>query len=114
MTIFTDRASPEGTVSPGSFIISDNPDISILTCKAAEDGGGYIVRLWNFTSREQQASLRFPGLNVIKAEITDISERNCSGALSVTVTEDNKVSVRLGAGEILNLRVELSKILPSA
>ncbi|MCL1857046.1 MAG: hypothetical protein FWF84_05355, partial [Kiritimatiellaeota bacterium] len=79
-TLFTDKASPGGTLPPcGQFLACDNPATPVLHWKAAEDGRGVIVRLWNMSDRPQTVTLAFTGFTVTAATFTNMVEVDASG-----------------------------------
>lgn len=55
--------SGEGT-KPGTFYRIDNPSVVVSALKKAEDGDGYILRLYETTGREQTAAVEIPSLGI--------------------------------------------------
>ena len=58
MTQFTDRS--RGNEPPSASLI-DTGDLHCVSLKNAQDGDGYIIRLWNHSDRDEDASLIFRG-----------------------------------------------------
>jgi hypothetical protein len=101
-SIFTDRVSENGLFeASGNFLECDNPEVAVLNWKAAEDGRGYIVRLWNLTDKTQITALTFAGAQISSANLTDFTELDSpvSGGCVITVQ----------AKEIANVKVILNK-----
>ena len=71
----------------------------MLNWKKAEDGAGYIVRLWNVSEKAQTASLSFTGLAVTAAKLTNMAEVDLPGDIDI-----EKITIE--AKEIINIRVE--------
>ena len=107
-TIFTDRASQDGIFeSCGKFLECDNPEVSVLNWKAAEDGRGYIVRLWNMSDDTQDTALAFAGFTVTAANLTDMVEVDLLDT-SITIKQ-NMCVLKIKAREIVNVRVYLNR-----
>jgi hypothetical protein len=106
-SIFTDRTSPDGVFEPcGQFLECDNPDIVVLNWKAAEDGRGYIVRLWNVSDKAQSAALAFTGFTITAANLTDMVESDLpDGELKI---DKNAFICEMNAKDIITVRVYLN------
>jgi len=103
--IFTDRANENGIFeSCGSFLECDNPEVVVLNWKAAEDGRGYIVRLWNVSDKTQTVSLTFPEVEVTGANLTNMVEADLPDMITIT---QNACNVEVNAKEIVNVRIFL-------
>jgi len=84
-TMFTDRAAPDGSLPPcGQFLRADNPEVPVLNWKAAEDGGGHILRLWNVSGQPQTVNIRFEGYEVAEARLTDLVENDIPASTTAT------------------------------
>jgi hypothetical protein len=97
--IFTDRANENGKLpSSGQFLECDNPEVIVLNWKAAEDGRGYIARLWNLSDKTQTAALKFTGFAPGVANLTNMVEVDLPGDVDIggiTIKQNEIVSVRL-------------------
>ena len=112
-TIFTDRAGGNGALPPtGNFLESDNPEMPVLNWKAAEDGRGYIVRLWNVSDKPQVAELKFTGCAVSSANLADMAEFDLPGGDgenpgSYAKAENSYAVIKAEARAVATVRVHL-------
>ncbi|MCL2813644.1 MAG: glycosyl hydrolase-related protein [Oscillospiraceae bacterium] len=107
-TLFTDRASDDGIFAPrGEFLECDNSETAVLNWKAAEDGGGYIVRLWNVSDKTQVAALNFKGFMVAAANLTNMVEVDLPDEQKRIKIKQNTCVITAKAKEILNVRLHL-------
>jgi alpha-mannosidase len=91
-------------VSSFSFLSVEPPDLQITTIKQAEDGNGYIIRLFNPLPDRIDASLEF-GRTVSGGYITSAVEENRN---SISVNE-NSISLSVGGFDITTIRVLIQK-----
>jgi alpha-mannosidase len=93
-----------GSTAPGraveSPVMPEANNIIIETVKQAEDGGGLIVRLYEYQQRRGTAALK-TGFNLQAAYITDLLERN-QEALAVG---QNRVLFSIRPYQIITLRL---------
>ena len=109
--MFTDRASEGGVFAPcGSFLECDNPETVVLNWKAAEDGGGYIVRLWNLSDRSQRAAIAFPGFAVTRANRANMVEVDLPEGGERVGLDQNACVVTVEPREVATVRVVLDRI----
>ena len=101
---FTGKINENGRFLPrGQFISSDNPQVAVLNIKAAEDGAGYIARLWNASDMEQAVELRFPRLAISAASLANMTEFGLRGG-SLEINK-GAVGLKVGARQIMNVRL---------
>ena len=104
-TIFTDRTSHDGIFgSCGSFLECDNSEVIVANWKAAEDGGGYIVRLWNASDKTQNVAVAFRE-QIKSANLTNMIEIDMPEKLEI---KKNTFVAAIKAKDILTARVHLS------
>ena len=101
MTAFEVAANTSGSL-PARFapVTSSTASAVIDTFKRAEDGAGYIVRLYDSGNRKTNVTLSF-GFEVKKAYLCDMLENN-ECALEIS---DGKVTFPLANFEIKTLRI---------
>ncbi len=58
-----------------SFLQIDNPQVILLAFKQAENGEGYVLRLWNCEEKPTAAKITFPEFRILSAHWADIVER---------------------------------------
>ncbi|KPV49709.1 hypothetical protein SE17_31070, partial [Kouleothrix aurantiaca] len=93
-----------GTVSAAeSFLSTPTDNIVVETVKAADDGNGLIVRLYEAHNQRGPAVLRF-GRAVASATETDLLERE----LGPAEVQGNEVRFSVRPFEIKTLRVQLA------
>ena len=83
-----------------SLINTDKNNIIVESVKKAEDGNGYIVRLYESKNTQTKTRICF-GLSVKKAYLTSLMEEN----IREIPMENNGVSLQFKAFEIHTLRV---------
>ena len=101
--ILTERTHKGTLPSMHSFVQVDNPRVILLTFKKAEDGEGYVLRFWNTASGREQATLAFPGLELVRVCWTSIIEENLEPLEVENVSKG--VHFTLEAGELRAIRV---------
>ena len=96
------EANPEGTLPDSlGFFRVDQENVKILAVKAAEDGEGLIVRLFENEGRATQISLEAPLLKEIQATLVDLAEREIeplacrNGALTIDIGAFGLATVRI-------------------
>jgi alpha-mannosidase len=85
----------------GAFIKLDNPAIDIPAIKKAEDGLGWILRLSNVTPDEQETKMTF---QFQVATLTETDLREQSAGITLDVSRDNSVILKLTRFEVKTLR----------
>jgi alpha-mannosidase len=58
-----------------SFLQIDNPQAILLAFKQAENGEGFVLRLWNCEETPTTAKVAFPEFKILSAHNADIVER---------------------------------------
>ena len=91
-----------------SFIQLSEPDVYLLTMKAAENGDGLILRLGNFFDKPQMVSVTMPFYTIKKAGLTNLMEEGSEDLPS----GQHRVKVPLAAGKITTIRCQ-GKVFPS-
>jgi len=106
--IFTDRTSLDGIFEPcGKFLECDNPEVTVLNWKTAEDGRGYIVRLWNVSNKTQRAAITFTGCTITAANLTNMVESDLPND-EITVKQNTCV-IKIKGKEIVNVRMRINR-----
>jgi hypothetical protein len=102
--IFTVRPiHPNGNLPPArSFLQVDNPRVSILAFKKAEEGQGYFLRLWNTSWQDEQVAVTFPGRKLAQACLANIIEKDQN---PLEIGKEAEISLSIPAGELCSLRV---------
>jgi alpha-mannosidase len=88
------------THAAASFLQVDAPNVIVETVKAAEDGQGWIVRLYECAHASARATLHF-GIPVHSASETDLLERE----LQKLPVEGNSIQLEFKPFEIKTVRV---------
>lgn len=87
----------------GSFLALDAADLQIVTLKAAEDEGGYILRFREIAGRAGEAEIQFPTLRLKEAQLcngVEVNQRQLTVArntVKVPYKPNQYVTVRLKA-----------------
>jgi alpha-mannosidase len=84
-----------------SFLACDAPNVIVTTVKGAEDGNGWIVRLYDWAGKAGDVTLTFP-FTVATAEVTGIME---DPGTPVAPLDATSVRIPVGAHAIETLRV---------
>jgi alpha-mannosidase len=96
------KGGPAGVTEPtGSFCTVDAPNVVVLTLKQAEDGNGWIVRLWEIAGQAGPARLTFPQWQPREALLTNLVEEN-QRPLEVN---GHTVTVPIDARGVMTVRV---------
>jgi hypothetical protein len=91
-----------------SFCRLDNPDVTVLTIKAAQDGQGLILRLAEQSGHATQVNIELPLFELEKAFLCNLSEDNMT---SLTVIKGS-ISVNMKAHTISTIRCIGKKTFP--
>jgi alpha-mannosidase len=104
--IFTDRPR-EGRLPPvhGNLRL-EGDGVVLLACKRAEDGRGHIIRLWNCTQQQAQATVTTSFSLGALASLTDAVERDLGDAEGAELlhSDETGFSVRIDPGAIATVR----------
>jgi len=104
-TIFTDRATPDGPLAPlGSLIECGCPEVTLLCLKEADDGAGYIMRLWNTSDESRETLVSVPGNVLRSACLTSMTETDIPGG--ECVCPDGHLSLCRAANDIVTVRMQ--------
>lgn len=97
-----EKAYGKGEV-PSSFspVSADRKNIVIESVKAAEEGNGIIVRLYDAFNMKTETELDF-GFDISEAYLCDMEENELS---SLPVENGRKLSVKVGSFEIITVKV---------
>jgi len=94
----------------------DSDHVRISAVKMAEQGGGVIIRLWEYRGRGSDVVVRLPG-GVRSVAKVNLLERHGTGILPASgllEMRDGTVRFRMRAWEIATLRAAFSSALPTA
>ncbi len=73
--VFTGGKPRQGTLPPSASLVElQNPQVVLLALKKAEDGAGYVLRLWNLADTPQTTRLHFPNLKLKAAWHSNLAE----------------------------------------
>ena len=102
-SMFTDRATKDGVLpSSSSFIDISAGDTAVLNWKRAQDGNGFILRLWNFGTQNEAVRVSFDSLRIKTANLTNPAEEDLNISCDVF---DNHFNVTVNSGEITSIRM---------
>ena len=87
----------------GSFAQVSPDNVMITAFKKAEDGDGYILRIYEVSGKPAQAHLEFPLFKLTDAWLTDGVERE-KEKLAI---KDNGISLELAGFEVKNVKAKL-------
>jgi mannosylglycerate hydrolase len=93
-----------------SFLEIDNKSIMLSVLKKAEVGDFLIIRLYNITSKKQQAQLKFIKLITIKnVQIVNLMEETPQNPIKAAIESIDKDSIKLSidSNVIVTLKVEI-------
>lgn len=92
--------SGKGTLPTETWLISmNNPAIHVSAVKMAEDNQGLIIRMFNTTSEEQEALLRFG--QPVTVSLAGLDEK----VKSKLTAHESTVNIKLGKKKIITLKV---------
>jgi len=101
--ILLDKASTGRlSAAKGSFCEINRKNVIVSSIKKAENGQGFIVRLFEVEGKSGKIEIRFPCLQSIKAHLTGMLEENIK---SLPVTK-NAVKVKIESFALTTIRVE--------
>ena len=87
----------------------DNPEVIVLNWKVAENGKGYIVRLWNVSDKAQNVKFAFSGFDIAAANLTNMVEVDLpDGEIEI---KENTCIFNIKENEIANIRIYLDRII---
>ena len=76
-----------GSLPPvNSFLEIEDPSLVLLTWKKAEDGDGWIMRLWNPADAPSTSTIRMPGLQLTDVRPVNLVEEPLPGKLKLTTS----------------------------
>ena len=97
---FTKPSPIEETAAEKSYFEVDNKDVILSIFKCAEDGNGYILRLYNASDNEIDVKLKF-GIHIEQIFECNLNEENICECASV----NNFVETRFSKWQIKTFRV---------
>ncbi|HET6452728.1 MAG TPA: glycosyl hydrolase-related protein [Spirochaetia bacterium] len=100
-------ASPAGSDGGQPLVQVDRDEISLSALKAAEDGNGWIVRLWNASGRTVDAVVRL-GAPAASVRRTDLAERDAGTAAGAVEGNNGAFTVRFPPWKIVTLKVDFA------
>lgn len=100
--IFTKHKRQRTLPVKSGFIEINNDNIILLTCKKAEDGRGYILRLWNLDKFRQKVTVKFNYMHVRSVIIVGITEEDTSTEIR---SDGNSFELEVEGNSVAALRV---------
>ncbi|HTO22409.1 MAG TPA: glycosyl hydrolase-related protein, partial [Spirochaetia bacterium] len=100
-------AVPAGNDGGQPLVQVDRDEISLSALKAAEDGNGWIVRLWNASGRTVDAVVRL-GAPAASVRRTDLAERDLGTAAGAVAGSNGAFTVRFPPWKIVTLKVDFA------
>ena len=85
-----------------SFAAVEGDEVVLLTWKAAEDGAGYVLRLWNPAGRDAQAAVWLPHVAVKSVRRATLTEEDTGEIVPHT---DDGFRIDVAAGAVATVRV---------
>lgn len=74
-----------GALPPvSSYLEIDDPNLVLLAWKQAEDGDGWIIRLWNTADTPSTSTIRMPGLRLTEVRPVSLVEDPLPGTTDLT------------------------------
>ena len=104
-TIFTAGRRPGPLPLASSLLSLEGDPVVLLACKLAEDGQGWIVRLWNPSAQAAQTTARFAGAQVASARLVSVTEGSLPTDGEPLVTDRDSVALRVPAGALTTIRL---------
>jgi len=109
MRFALERANPlilgGAATAQRSFLQIDNPQVMLLAFKLAENGKGYVLRLWNCEEDPTTAKVVFPEFKILSAHNADIVERRGDAIPHA----DNSLDIPLKPFHIVTVLLNLSQ-----
>jgi hypothetical protein len=101
-TIITQHHRPRTLPAQQGFLQIDLPDIALLACKQAEDGRGYILRLWNSGKSNERAKIQVGFAKIATANLTTLTEEDLAQPVPC---QYNTLTVDCNAGAVTTIRL---------
>jgi hypothetical protein len=101
-TIFTQHHRPRTLPPKQGFLEIDSPDIALLACKQAEDGRGYILRLWNPGKNDERVTVKVGFAKIATANLTTLAEEDLPDTIPC---KENGLVVDCKAGAVITIRI---------
>lgn len=101
-TMFTVHPGPRPLPPTGGVLAVEPDDVRLVTLKRAEDGRGWIVRLWNAADRDVPARVALLQGRLSAARLTSLAEEDTGETLAVS---PDSLSVPLPARSVVTLRL---------
>lgn len=87
----------------GTFMETNNPQVSVMSTKLAEKGEGMIIRLMNISASPERVLLRFPGTPIKSAAVTDMLETD----IHPLSPDECEVWIDIPARKLETVRIQL-------
>ena len=100
--ILTKHPGPRPLPPTGSVLAIDNPAVQLLALKPAEDGRGWVVRLWNTGREPARARLSLPILALAGVTKTTLAEEDTGERLACG---EHHVDLTLAGRDVVTLRL---------
>ncbi len=101
-TIITQHHRPRTLPPAQGFLQIDPPTVALLACKQAEDGRGYILRLWNPEKSDKQININVGFAKIARANLTTLPEEDLMETLPC---KGNCLVVDCKAGAVMTIRL---------
>ncbi len=93
------------SVAPGALFEIENPALRFSALKPAEDGGGWVLRIFNPTPEKQAGGIRF-FRKLIAAQACNLDEVRQE---SLTIRDDRVIEISCAPGKIRTIHFEMAK-----
>jgi len=100
--VLTKHPGPRNLDPAGSVLEIDDPSVQLLALKAAEDGRGMILRLWNVSDRDVSSRVRLPQVTLDRVIMTNVVEED---AHDLPNSDGNEFQLDIGPQHMVTLRL---------
>ncbi|MFP4088931.1 MAG: glycosyl hydrolase-related protein [Cyclobacteriaceae bacterium] len=105
------KGPQKGNLSPSfSFVEIDQPNVELLTMKAAEDGSGLVLRFRETAGRSAAAKVKLNKIDFKSAEVSSLDEK----FLSSLPVSNGEIEFSLQAYEIKTIRLKGDQVYPQS
>jgi hypothetical protein len=104
-TVFTAGRRPGTRAMASSLLSFEGDPVVLLACKQAEDGQGWVMRLWNPTAEGAEAAVRVAGQSIACARLLSVTEGDLCAGTNSLVSDPSGFTLRLEAGALATIRL---------